>query len=98
MTDTDDQKLVRRGIVLSEEQWRLVKSHAAKRGQTISEWFQTVVTEGGLGQSKIARYPEAKTTEPLHAVRVSPNGDIEDPVKDRRFTPAPKPGGKKTRG
>lgn len=48
----------RRGIDLTEDQWRLVKSHAAKRGQTISEFFAEVL--GGLGMD--GRVPPAMTT------------------------------------
>lgn len=39
----------RRGIDLTDDQWRLVKSHAAKRGQTISEFFADVLVELGMG-------------------------------------------------
>ena len=38
----------RRGIELTEDQWRLVKSHAAKRGQTISEFFADVLGDLGM--------------------------------------------------
>lgn len=39
---------MRRNIDLTEEQWRLVKSHAAKRGQTISAFFSDLLAEVGL--------------------------------------------------
>lgn len=84
---SDDEKLTRRGIVLSEQQWRLVKAHAAQRGQTISEWFQDMVKEAGLGQSPTAKYPTPVTDRVIQAV--------PEQTDTRAFTPAPKPGGKK---
>ena len=41
-----EEKRVRRGIELTEEQWRLAKSKAAVRGQTLSEWFADLLTGG----------------------------------------------------
>jgi hypothetical protein len=33
----------RRGVDLTEDQWRIVKAHAARRGQTISQFFADAV-------------------------------------------------------
>jgi predicted DNA-binding ribbon-helix-helix protein len=38
----DDDKLIRRGITLTEKQWRTIKARAASRGMTISEFFQEI--------------------------------------------------------
>lgn len=87
----------RRGVNLSEEQWRNVKSLAAKRGQTISEWFGDVIMEQGIGRAK---EPDGSLREypgPMTDVPVAPSGP--DPILAdrgiRSINPAPKPERKK---
>ncbi len=75
-----EEKRVRRGIELTEEQWRLAKSRAASRGQTLSEWFADLVTGGPMSKPMTDRPPEVS---PLR----------EDRFGTSR--PAPKPGTKK---
>lgn len=41
MTD----KLVRRGVSLTEEEWRIAKSIAARRGETVSEFFRSTLVQ-----------------------------------------------------
>lgn len=76
------ERTVRRGIALTEEQWRLVKAHAAQRGQTISEWFRDIVYEAGLGRPK---YPPVQ--------EVSNPAPVDQSI--RPATPAPKPAKKR---
>lgn len=79
----------RRGVDLTEEQWREVKAHAAKRGQTISELFADVLAEIGLdGQMR----PQTVN------VGRGPLIDVGGPPPIHTFghsSPAPKPGKKR---
>lgn len=68
----------RRGIDLTEDQWALVKSHAARRQQTISQFFVDVL--GDLGMDG---HPSPATT----AIHVPVNDAI-----DARHTAGIRPG------
>lgn len=79
----------RRGIELTEDQWARVKSHAATRRQTISQFLSDVVDDIlPDGQVRPATKAFVPTAEP---------GDFSGHTtfNSKPFTPAPKPGRKK---
>lgn len=88
----------RRGIDLSEEQWRRVKGHAATRGQTLSEYVSDLV-DATLGDG--TPQPATKMAEQLietslvhvkdEAAHKAAGGGMITKVEPRPFTPAPKP-------
>lgn len=90
----------RRGIDLTEEQWRVVKSHAATRGQTISEFFADVLADLlPNGQVRPAtrsvpavRPPGDRPPDPIITPVTTPDATN---YNSRPFTPAPKPSRKK---
>lgn len=45
----------RRGVNLTEEQWRLVKSRAAQRGCTISEYIAELIEPGPTNPQTVSR-------------------------------------------
>jgi hypothetical protein len=61
----ETDKMVRRGITLSEVQWRRVKSEAAQNGLTISGWISLVI----------------QRATPNHALFIDPDGTVRDPTK-----------------
>lgn len=83
----------RRGIDLSEEQWRIVKGHAATRGQTISAFFGDVLMEYGLGRAQarpggeLRDYSNATTNSSAVAAHMPVSTTI-----DQRFTSGLRPG------
>lgn len=86
----------RRGIDLTEDQWSTVKAHAARRRQTISQFFQDVLGDLGMdGRPRSAVTTRMKPDETLPM----PEGRVvaEVTVDGVRSTfgaskPAPKPG------
>ena len=81
----------RRGINLTEEEWRVVKARAAASGLTVSAYIAKLVA--GL-QEFTGATAHAPTVE---AIKVVPTGpaDATGRTPVRTFTPAPKPGKKR---
>ena len=78
----------RRGIELTEEQWRMAKSRAASQGITLSEWFGRMVDATNLKT-------HVQYQKPLSEIVI---GRDKDPrpsgpsFNTRPFTPVPKKG------